>query len=76
VAAVSTAHFQHIAKAGGGDHAKLGALAFQKRIGANRGAMHHRRHAGRAAQGAQASKETACLITALAWYFRGLKAAR
>ena len=55
--AVSTAHFQHIAKASGSDHAKLRTLSFQQGIGANRGAMHHRCHTCRTAQGAQASEE-------------------
>ena len=52
VAPISAAHFQHIAKASRGDHAKLGTLSFEQRIGANRRAMHHRRHAASTAQGA------------------------
>ena len=57
VATISAAHFQHIAKASGGDHAKLGTLSFKQRIGANRRAMHHRRHAGSTAKRAQAGEE-------------------
>jgi hypothetical protein len=74
VAAISAAHFQHIAKASRGDHAKLGTLPFQQRIGANRRAMHHRSHARRATKRAQAREKAGSLITALAWYFRSLEA--
>ena len=76
VAAISAAHFKHIAKASGGDNAKLGTFSFQQRIGANRCAMHHRRHAASTTKRAQACEKAGSLIATLAWYFRGLKAPR
>jgi hypothetical protein len=74
MAAISAAHFQDIAKASGGDHAKLRTFSLQQRIGANRRAMHHRRHASRPAKRAKAREKTGSLISALAWYFRSLEA--
>jgi hypothetical protein len=38
--------------------------------------MHHCRHASRPAKRAKAREKTGSLISALAWYFRGLKAPR
>jgi hypothetical protein len=75
VAAISAAHFKHIAKASGGDNAKLRTLSLKQRIGANGRAMHHRRHASSTAKRAQAREKAGCLITALAWHFRCLKVA-
>jgi hypothetical protein len=75
VAAISAAHFQHIAKASRGDHAKFRAFAFQQSIRTNRGAMNHRCHARCTAKRTQTGQEAGCLITALTWHFRGLKVA-
>ena len=40
---VAPAHFQHVAKARGGDEAGHCAGALDQRVGADRGAVHHRR---------------------------------
>ena len=49
-AAVAAAHLQRVAKPARGDDADFRPAPFQQRVGADRGAMHDRLHARRAAQ--------------------------
>ena len=61
---VTPAHLQHVAEAARGDQADAGTFPFQKRIGADRRAVHHRGEAADTAHRVQAVEEAGRLVAA------------